>query len=127
MPKAWSLSVAIMAAAAMIAGCQGGKMPPSYSPATKIEAVQGREVIEQFSCGKCHTIPGIRGAKGVVGPPLMEFGRRTYIAGNFPNEPQILTQWIMDPQAMKAKTAMPTLGLTEQQAQDAAAYLENLR
>jgi cytochrome c len=125
--KAWPLSIAFLAAAVMFTGCKGGKTIPGYSPARANEARQGREVIEQFSCGKCHTIPGIRDAKGVFGPPLMKFGRRTFIAGNFPNLPNILTRWIMAPQSMKPKTAMPTLGLTEAQARDAAAYLENLR
>ncbi len=93
----------------------------------RIEAIQGKQVIEQFRCGTCHTIPGIRGATGVFGPPLMEFGRRSYIAGNFPNSPGVLAQWIEEPQIMKPKTAMPTLGLNEGQARDAAAYLETLR
>jgi cytochrome c1 len=33
----------------------------------------------------------------------------------------------MSPQAMKPKTAMPSLGLTRAQAEDVAAYLDTLR
>lgn len=120
-------TIVVIAAAGMFFGCQGGRTLPGFAPLPRIDAAQGREVIEQFRCGTCHTIPGIRGANGVFGPPLMEFGRRSYIAGNFPNAPDVLTQWIMAPQSMKPKTAMPTLGLSENQARDAAAYLENLR
>jgi cytochrome c len=126
--KFWRAGIGIAFAAAIAAaGCTGGRVLPSYAVAPRIEAVQGKQVIEQFQCGTCHTIPGIRGANGVFGPPLMEFGKRTYIAGDFPNAPATLTQWIMEPQAMKPKTAMPTLGLSEDQARDASAYLESLR
>ena len=31
---------------------------------------RGAVYIEQIGCGSCHTIPGIDGAQGVVGPPL---------------------------------------------------------
>jgi cytochrome c len=127
--KMWRIGIAIaFAGAALVAGgCAGGQVLPSYNVMPRIDAVQGKRVIEQFKCGSCHTIPGIRGANGVFGPPLMQFGRRSYIAGNFPNAPSTLMQWIMDPPAMKPKTAMPTLGLDEDQARDAAAYLETLQ
>ncbi len=80
-----------------------------------------------YGCGKCHNVPGIHGADGVVGPPLVALSRRTYIAGNFPNTPENLVHWVMAPQSMKPKTAMPELGLTEPQARDVAAYLYTLR
>ncbi len=121
------MAIAFAAAAFVAGGCSGGHVLPSYSVMPRIDAVQGKQVIEQFECGSCHTIPGIRGANGVFGPPLMWFGKRSYIAGDFPNTPATLTEWIMNPPAMKPKTAMPLLGLSEDQARDAAAYLENLR
>ena len=99
----------------------------TYSVFPKDEVNQGRFVIQQYKCGSCHTIPGIHGANGVFGPPLDWFGRRSFIAGNFPNSPGNLVQWIMDAPAMKPKTAMPDLGVPQAEAQDAAAYLENLR
>ncbi len=80
-----------------------------------------------YGCGKCHTVPGIHGANGVVGPPLNKIGQRSYIAGNFPNTPQNLEHWVIDPQSMKPKTAMPPLGLSQTQARDVAAYLYTLR
>lgn len=98
-----------------------------YNAMPQIDAAQGKQVIKQFQCGTCHTIPGIRGANGVFGPPLMWFGKRSYIAGDFPNTPATLTEWIVNPPAMKPRTAMPFLGVSEDQARDAAAYLESLR
>jgi cytochrome c1 len=62
-----------------------------------------------------------------VGPPLNFMARRTTLAGNFPNDPHHLVQWVMNPEEMKPRTAMPDLGLSEQQARDVAAYLYTLQ
>lgn len=71
-------------------------------------------------------IPGISNADGVVGPPLTHISRRTFIAGEFQNNPENLVRWIQAPTSMKPKTLMPVLGLTERQATDVAAYLQTL-
>src|SRR5690242_9795694 len=107
-------------------GCRGGNTEPAYIVATGGSAYSGKQIIHQYGCGSCHTIPGVRGARGMVGPPLIFFGRRTYIAGHVPNSPDNLVQWIMSPQSIDAGTAMPALGLTKQQARDIAAYLYTL-
>jgi cytochrome c len=72
-------------------------------------------------------IPGVPGAHGTFGPPLNLMALRTYIAGEFPNDLENLTRWIQAPTAMKPKTTMPDLGLSEQEAAHAAEYLETLR
>jgi cytochrome c1 len=54
-------------------------------------------------------------------------GIRTYIAGTLPNSPQHLTQWIEHPQQVHPGTAMPEMGVTPQDANDMAQYLEQLR
>ncbi len=99
----------------------------AYSIPTGGTAANGAKVILSKNCGSCHTIPGIRGAQGLVGPPLFFFSRRTYIAGELPNTPDNLVRWVRSPQSVEPKTAMPDLGLTEQQARDVAAYLYTLR
>jgi cytochrome c2 len=119
-----TLRIAICVAAGLISGCKEG---PKVTAGSAGSADRGRAAIEIYGCGKCHTIPGIRGANGVVGPPLESVARRTYIGGNFPNTPDMLTHWIMAPQMMKRKTAMPSLGLSEPQARDVVAYLETLQ
>lgn len=119
-----TLRIAICVGVGLIAGCK-------QSQPAKVGVVgsadRGRATIQAYGCGKCHNIPGIRSAHGVVGPPLESVGRRTYIGGNFPNTPDTLTRWIMAPQEMKPKTAMPALSLSEAQARDVVAYLETLR
>ena len=111
----------------LLAGCTGGQQARGYAVATGGHAGRGRELMVQYRCGSCHTVPGVPGAHGVFGPPLMQIARREYIAGNFPNAPDTLTRWIMEPQTMKPKTAMPNLGMSPQQARDITAFLETLR
>lgn len=117
----------MFAASALLSGCFGGKEIHAYRAQIAGSPQRGQTTIEQFRCGSCHIIPGIRNANGVVGPPLDEMSLRTYIAGEFQNDPQNMIHWVEAPTSMKPKTDMPDLGLTEQQATDVAAYLETLR
>jgi cytochrome c len=109
-----------------LCGCTGGRTVWAYSPATGGDAKRGHDLIARYDCGSCHTIPGVADARGMVGPPLFFFGRRTYIAGELPNTPENLVKWIQDPTSVEPNTAMPKLGLTDQQARDVAAYLYTL-
>jgi cytochrome c1 len=88
---------------------------------------RGKAAIAEYGCGSCHVIPGIPGAQGLVGPPLTSFARRKYIVGALPNTPDNLIAWLRDPQAIEPGTVMPTIGLTEAEARDLAAYLATLR
>jgi cytochrome c len=87
----------------------------------------GRETIERYGCGSCHTIPGVRRADANVGPSLQKVATRTYIAGVLTNTPEHLMQWVQDPPGVDPKTAMPRLGVTEAEARDIAAYLYTLK
>ena len=119
--------LAVLAAILPIGGCRDGRAMPAYTPRVGGNAQQGVAVIQQKGCGSCHTIPGIRGAAGLVGPPLFFFSRRTMIAGELPNTPGKVVQWIRSPQSVESGTAMPDLGLTDQEARDVATYLYTLR
>lgn len=120
-------AVLVSLAVVFLSGCTGGQAVRPYTVANGGSVHRGKQLIGLYGCGQCHTIPGIRGANGVFGPPLMKMAARSYIAGNFPNEPDTLAQWIQSPQTMKPKTAMPDLGVTPQQSRDIASYLETLR
>jgi len=122
-----ALAVIGLAAGFCLLGCRGGQQVQPWVIATGGSVHSGRRLIASYKCGSCHTIPGIPGAHGVFGPPLNRMARRSYIAGNFANTPGNLTHWVMSPTSMKPKTAMPDLGLTQQQARDVSAYLETLR
>ncbi len=87
------------------------------------DAAKGERLLAQFQCGSCHAIPGIPGATGGAGPSLAAFGKRSYIALRIPNQPDLLTQWLVDPPAMKPGTMMPKLGISPGDARHMAAYL----
>jgi cytochrome c len=86
----------------------------------------GRELSVRYGCGSCHTIPGVRGARGMAGPSLLRFGQRTFIAGQRRNTPQNLIAWLQHPQHIEPNTAMPEMGVTNADARDIAAYLYTL-
>ncbi|ODA66765.1 Cytochrome c oxidase subunit 2 precursor [Methyloligella halotolerans] len=89
-------------------------------------AQRGADLIAEVGCGSCHTIPGIQGANGLVGPPLDQMARRIYIAGKLRNSPDNMVRWILNPQKVSPGNAMPDMGLTESQAEDITAYLATL-
>lgn len=91
------------------------------------DARRGAELISRFGCAACHAVPGVRAARGAVGPPLDRFAARIYIAGVLPNTPPNLVRWIRDPQGVVPGNAMPNMGVTEAEARDIAAYLYTLR
>lgn len=88
---------------------------------------RGPELLRVYGCVGCHTIPGVPGADGHVGPRLDRVREPAYIAGVLPNSPQNLVIWIQKPKDVDPKTAMPNLGVTETDARDIAAYLYSIR
>jgi cytochrome c len=88
---------------------------------------KGKAAIRRYGCATCHTIPGISGANGLVGPPLTRIASRVYLAGRLQNTPDNMIRWIQNPQAVDDKTAMPSLGLTDMDARDIASYLYTLK
>ena len=91
------------------------------------DATHGRELIRRYGCGSCHTIPGVRGANALVGPPLAGIARRVYVGGVVTNTPDNLVQWIQDPKSIDDKTAMPNVGVSRADAIDIASYLYTLK
>lgn len=87
------------------------------------DAKLGRVLLAQYQCGACHQIGGVAAARGQLGPPLDGFGRRSYIAGSLPNDPETLVRWLVDPSALKPGASMPAMGVSEQDARHMAAYL----
>ena len=100
-------------------------LPSGALTGTDLE--QGRRLIEQYQCGRCHVVPGVAAARGRLAVPLDAMGARSYIAGRIPNRPDTLTQWIVDPPSLVPGTAMPTLGVSTEEAHHMAAYLGSLR
>jgi cytochrome c2 len=87
---------------------------------------QGQMKIRNYGCQSCHTIPGVQDAKALVGPPLDHWSKRVYIAGEVPNTAENLKKWLQHPTKIEPKTAMPEMGVTDQDSADIAAYLYSL-
>jgi cytochrome c2 len=96
-------------------------VPALYVPGA--DPQRGRVLLQQYGCGTCHTVPGIRGATGKVGPRLDRLVEQIYVAGVLPNTPENLSYWISRPRDVDPRTAMPELGVSEKDARDIAAYL----
>jgi len=96
-------------------------------PAPDGDSLRGKAAIERYGCAACHVIPGIPNPHSKVAPPLTKTGTRAYIAGVLANTPANMVRWLRDPPAVDPLTAMPDMGVTEQDARDIAAYLYTLR
>ncbi len=105
----------------------GGEAERSAHAATGGYPSRGREKIRKYGCASCHTIPGIPEADSLVGPPLTKIASRTYVAGVLTNTPDNMIRWIQNPPGVDPLTAMPNLGVTEEDARDIAAYLYTLK
>ena len=91
------------------------------------DPTRGRQMIHNYGCDTCHTIPGVLTATATVGPPLTQVGRRTYLAGRIENTPENLMRWIKHPRSVDEMTAMPETGVNDRDGRDIAAYLYTLR
>jgi cytochrome c len=98
--------------------------PALYVPGGRPE--NGRVLIQEYGCNACHTVPGVRGVAGKVGPRLDRVREQVYIAGVLHNTPSNLILWIGHPKTANPRTAMPDLGVSEEDARDIAAYLYRL-
>lgn len=116
---------AVVAGALWLTGC--ASEPGDTLAGSPVDASQGADALHKYGCGACHRIPGIAGADGIVGPPLVEMGKRVYIGRGLPNTPDNMIRWIRSPQALAPGSAMPDMPVTAEDAKAMVAYLYRLR
>jgi mono/diheme cytochrome c family protein len=80
------------------------------------------DLLRRHGCAGCHRIPGVMGARGLVGPPLAGLRARVYVGG-LPNSAANLVRFILDPRGVDPRSPMPATGITSAEARDVAAYL----
>jgi cytochrome c len=122
--------LALALLAGLLGGCDSGgpsEVERKAAAMTGGEPSRGKDIIRRYGCSTCHSIPGVEGARGQVGPSLEGIAARAYLAGKLPNTPENMIKWIREPQEVQPGTAMPELGVTEQDGKDIAAYLYTLR
>jgi len=89
---------------------------------------RGRELIAQYGCNTCHSIPGIKGPQGLIGPALGSVGSRATISnGRVQNTPENLAKFIQSPASLNPSSNMPGLNMPPADAEQIAAYLRTLR
>ncbi len=93
---------------------------------------RGRQIMARTGCMTCHTMAGLQTAIAPSALPIplppVELASGVMLAPDLSLTRErlredVLVQWLMDPPAMKPKTAMPKLGLTRAEAEDVAAFL----
>ncbi|WP_119154662.1 NrfD/PsrC family molybdoenzyme membrane anchor subunit [Caldimonas tepidiphila] len=119
---AFAAWMALAGLGATATAASAGDRPPDAG-----RVALGKQLLERYQCGSCHEIPSVPAARGRVGPPLVKFGKRAYIAGHVPNRPELLVQWIVAPHSLVPDSPMPSMGASEEDARHMAAYLRQLR
>lgn len=119
--KRLAILLVLLAVAALACRQEKSRVPGGDSK-------RGRQLVEsQYVCGACHSIPGINGPKGMVGPPLDHIAQRQMIGGRTPNNPDNMIRWLQNPQAFDPAIVMPNMGIDEKDARDIAAFLYTLQ
>jgi cytochrome c2 len=108
---------------------RGAEPPSAASPAGDI--ARGQEVVSRKGCFICHAFSGAprsdvpmqmpviapdKFARGITQAPDLRIARERF-------RPDSIEQWIMDPSSVRTSAEMPNLGLTAEEARDAAAYI----
>lgn len=93
-------------------------------PGTTGNAANGRQLFSTKGCTGCHQISSVPAKPALTGPLLNNIALRPTIAGEqIQNTPENMAKWIQNPPALKPGTLMPKLEMTDQEAQDLAAFV----
>ncbi|MDP3062895.1 MAG: c-type cytochrome, partial [Chloroflexota bacterium] len=89
----------------------------------------GKRLFVNKGCAACHTIQGLPGAVGAIGPELTHVAsQQSIVDGKLaPVDVVNLKRWLRDPSAVKPGTLMPKLGLTDDELSALVAYLLTLK
>jgi cytochrome c2 len=105
--------------------------PPSDDERPMGDAERGKSLAGSRGCFACHEFTGASRAEGAatipnlsqkeLGPTIVRAPDLRFVRDRF--RPDALVQWIFDPSSVMKGALMPTLGLSEEDAKDLAAYL----
>ena len=122
-------AAALGAVLALAAGILVNSWRSQHDARAEAEALTGGRVaqaqafLRRYGCSGCHEVGGVPGAHGKVGPSLKGLRQRVYIAGVVQNTPENLVRWIVDPQSLSPRSAMPATGISPDEARDVSAFL----
>lgn len=118
----------LLTALMLVTACEQEAVPGNRFAEVDFSGDPGRSerLISQYGCGSCHSIPGIKSAISMVGPPLGNITKQAYVGGILPNTFDNMVTFLLDPQAIKPNSAMPDVNLSPAEAEAIAAYLYTL-
>ena len=90
--------------------------PPLASGTAQTAKLETQPLVFKQTCTTCHALAG---QGGTIGPALDGVGGR--------RDAEYLRKWLKDPASLKADSKMPKLGLTDEQVEELAKFLESQR
>ncbi|WP_165491729.1 c-type cytochrome [Egibacter rhizosphaerae] len=111
---------------AVIVGVVAAACDPEEETGDAALAERGEEALIEYGCLSCHAIDDLPGPQGGVGPPLDGIAERRVIAGELPNTRENLAAWIANPQEIDPGNVMPDVGVSDDDAEAIAEYLQSL-
>lgn len=117
-------TVMALGASSALSACKD-PVQTRYEPGDAAKS-RGLAAIEKVGCGSCHEIPGVKWPTGRLGPSLKGFDDVGLIAGQLPNQPDVLAAFIRNAPVAKPGSTMPPMPVTDAEAQDIASYLYGL-
>jgi mono/diheme cytochrome c family protein len=128
--------VLLVAAVVLLAACaspsqpptdEGGPNPDPTAGMTGGSVSNGRQVFLSRGCAACHTIQGVQGAAGTIGPNLTNVASATGERKPNMSAEDYLRESITEPDAYIVqgfrRGAMPKLPLNARQVDDLVAFL----
>jgi len=122
--NAWKAGFAMLGL--IVGGCQDSVDRPADRVVVG-DPDRGRRLVTDVGCNACHNIPGIRGPRGIVGPPLAGIASRPFLGGSVPNHPATMAEFVRNAPSLVPNTAMPSMPLEQKDAEDITAFLFSLR
>jgi cytochrome c len=116
-----ALILVTLAGMLLISACQNDEPEPVQVEGG--DAARGEELVMAYDCGSCHYIPGVADSSGHDAPGLQLWANRAFVAGAAPNRPENVIAFLVDPQSIQPGSAMPTLGISEEEARHIAQFL----
>ena len=120
----WNGGGGVPFSVALVAFLVGVIVSPGVAVSDEADTTAAKKIIQQYSCGGCHIIPGIQGATGRIGPNLKGIGKKMRIAGGMlENTPENMRLWLKNPRDLKV-TIMPNRHLTDEEITILIAFLK---
>lgn len=116
-----------------VVACNRAETPATPPPAPSTQAItgdpeRGRQLVPQYACNACHTVPGIQGPQGTLAPSLAGLASRPTISnGTAQNTPANLRQFIQNPASLNPQSAMSPMTMPDVDLQDITAFLLTLK